>query len=313
MTINEKIILAGFLLAFGSLYILEFSLVVVYAFNKLRRNKDSVKILLTKPALCIHSLAVLGIICFLYSYFIEPYRLEVKMVPLKTDKLKQTSFRIVHISDLHCSGKQRNEKKMVQIINGLQPDVIVFTGDAVNKPSALPTFKDSIRSLNASIGKFAVYGNWDVWHFRGLDYYGDTGFELLDAKTVTLTKNGETITVSGLSCENPQSLPDVTKKLSAESFNIFLYHYCDLVEDLDGFNVDLYLCGHTHGGQVVLPFYGALITLSKFGKKYESGMYSVGKTTLYVNRGIGLDAAPAPQVRFLARPEITVFNIGPKG
>jgi predicted MPP superfamily phosphohydrolase len=77
-------------------------------------------------------------------------------------------------------------------------------------------------------------------------------------------------------------------------------------------NVDLYLCGHTHGGQVALPLYGALVTLSKFGKKYESGMYTVGDTILYVNRGIGMEGGLTPKVRFLARPEITVFDIVPK-
>jgi predicted MPP superfamily phosphohydrolase len=92
---------------------------------------------------------------------------------------------------------------------------------------------------------------------------------------------------------------------------VFLYHFSDLVESLKRVNVDLYLSGHTHGGQVALPFYGAIITLSKFGKKYESGMYRVGETILYVNRGIGLEPRPAPQIRFLARPEITVFDIGP--
>ena len=110
-------------------------------------------------------------------------------------------------------------------------------------------------------------------------------------------------------------LPDVKNLLAdipADCFSIFLYHYPDLIEDLNNLNVDLYLCGHTHGGQVAIPFYGAIITFSKYGKKYESGMYKVGKTVLYVNRGIGLERSPAPQVRFFARPEITVIDIKPK-
>ncbi|MHC4240332.1 MAG: hypothetical protein ACYSUC_11380 [Planctomycetota bacterium] len=77
---------------------------------------------------------------------------------------------------------------------------------------------------------------------------------------------------------------------------------------MENLNVDLYLAGHTHGGQIALPFYGALITLSKFGKKYESGMHKVDDTVLYVNRGIG---GHAWSMRFFARPEITVFDIGP--
>jgi predicted MPP superfamily phosphohydrolase len=66
------------------------------------------------------------------------------------------------------------------------------------------------------------------------------------------------------------------------------------------------------GGQVALPGYGALITLSKFAKKYEAGRYDVDGTMLYVNRGLGLEPRPAPQARFYARPEITVFDIVPE-
>ncbi|MEJ2705392.1 MAG: hypothetical protein P8Z79_23375, partial [Sedimentisphaerales bacterium] len=85
-----------------------------------------------------------------------------------------------------------------------------------------------------------------------------------------------------------------------------------LIEDITDFPVDLYLAGHTHGGQVALPFYGALVTLSEYGKEYESGKYQVGTTTLYVNRGIGMEGGPVPRVRFWARPEITVFEVMPK-
>jgi predicted MPP superfamily phosphohydrolase len=72
---------------------------------------------------------------------------------------------------------------------------------------------------------------------------------------------------------------------------------------------DLYLAGHTHGGQIALPFYGALITYSRFGKKYESGQFHEGETTLYVTRGIGFAHQPQPEARFMARPEVTVIDL----
>jgi len=311
MLISEIITLVVFLLVVALVYILELWFIAAFAFNKLRKRRKT-NILRTKPAILIHILAAIGIICILYGYFIEPYRVEVKIIPIQTDKLSQTSFRIVQISDLHCDKKTRNEQTIVKLINKLEPDVIVFTGDAVNTPSVLPRFKETMNNLNASIGKFAVYGNWETRHWGGLDYYSRTGFELLEADTIVLTKNGETLSVSGLSCDRPKALGRLLQELSADRFNIFLYHYPNLAEEMDDFNVDLYLCGHTHGGQVALPFYGALITLSEFGKKYESGMYIVGRTKLYVNRGIGMESLPAPQVRFLVRPEISVFDIGPE-
>jgi predicted MPP superfamily phosphohydrolase len=308
---KEIIILVVFLLCIATVYLLELRFWVNFIFNKLRKHHGT-KMFRTKSWIFVHILAVIGIICFLYGYFIEPYWIEVNIIPIQTDKLKQTSFRIVQISDLHCDKKIRNEKKIVEIINRMEPDIIVFTGDAVNSPAALTLFKETMKNLKASLAKFAVYGNFETRHWSGLDYYSGTGFELLDARTVVLSKDGETLSVSGLSCEMPQDARSMFEKLSAECFNVFLYHYSDLIENAADFHLDLYLCGHTHGGQVALPFYGALITLSKFGKKYESGMYTVDKTIMYVNRGIGLEAKPAPQVRFLARPEIAVFEIGPK-
>jgi predicted MPP superfamily phosphohydrolase len=78
---------------------------------------------------------------------------------------------------------------------------------------------------------------------------------------------------------------------------------------MEASKIDLYLAGHTHGGQVALPFYGALITLSKTGKKYESGLHHLSNTYMYTNRGIGMEGGKAPRVRFCARPEVTVIDI----
>jgi len=79
----------------------------------------------------------------------------------------------------------------------------------------------------------------------------------------------------------------------------------------EGKDVDLYCAGHTYGGQIDLPFYGALMTLSKYGKKYEAGLYRKEGTWMYVNRGIGMEGCPAPRVRFCARPELTIIEIYP--
>jgi len=126
-----------------------------------------------------------------------------------------------------------------------------------------------------------------------------------------VTKRGETISISGLNFDRAGMWPELLADLPEDRFNILLYHMPDLIEDVNDLGVDLYLCGHTHGGQVALPWYGALITFSKFGKKYESGLYRVGETRLYVNRGLGFEPRPAPPVRFCARPEIAVFDLVP--
>jgi predicted MPP superfamily phosphohydrolase len=306
---SEKIVALVFLASIATVYALEICLIAAFACRRLKHTKDP-PTRLSKAALLINALAVIGIICFVYGYFIEPYWVEVTTFEIQTEKLKRTSLRLLHISDTHCE-RPRNEKKLVKLVNGLEPDIIVFTGDTLNSPKALPMFKKTLNSLNAKLGKFAVRGNFDVRFWHDLDLFTGTGFKALDAETVTLQKDGEKFRITGLNCKYSSRFSEVLAKIPDDSFSIFLYHFSDLVEELEHFNVDLYLCGHTHGGQVAMPFYGALITLSKFGKKYEAGMYNVGDTMMYVNRGIGMEGGIAPRVRFLARPEITVFEITP--
>ena len=166
--------------------------------------------------------------------------------------------------------------------------------------------------MQAKLGKFAVRGNFEMKRRRSLDLYSDNEFKLLEQETILVEKNGQSIYISGLSCDTPEGFKTLVANIPQAPYSIFLHHWSDFVEDIEDANVDLYLCGHTHGGQIALPVYGALVTLSKFGKKYESGLYQVGKTTLYVNRGIGFERDPAPKVRFFARPEITVYEIKPR-
>ena len=302
------------LLFFGLIalvYLCEISLLFRFIADKLQRKPRDSK-LFSKSTVIIHILAIVGIACFSYGYFIEPYQIETKTIDITTSKLKNTSLRIVQISDLHCDLKIRNEKKLIGLVNRLQPDLIVFTGDAVNKPGALQTFKATMRKLKAKIAKVAVNGNWDLWYSSHLDIFSDTGFKELKAGCQRFVKNGETFTVCGLAYEYFYRIPEILKDLQAQSYTVFLHHTPNLADDVRGSDIDLYLAGHTHGGQVVLPFYGALITFSKHGKKYESGKYFLGNTLFYVNRGIGMEGGNVPRVRFFARPEITVFDIRPE-
>lgn len=295
----------------AAVYAAEVSL-IIGAVKSRRKGQGIPKRFRSAGAIIIHSLAILGVVCLLYGSFIEPYWVEVKKVEIPTSKLRQTTMRLVQISDTHCTIIPLNEKKMVEIINGLKPDIIVFTGDSANNSRGLKRFKETMGKLEARLGKFAVLGNIDLYFWSGVDIFGGTGFVELDSNSIEIDKNGDKIWITGISCEKEGKAGDVLKKVPDDCFSVFLYHYPDLVEDLNGMHVDLYLAGHTHGGQIALPFYGAIITLSKFGKKYESGEYKVGNTILYVNRGLGLAAGFNPKMRFFARPEITVFDVKPK-
>jgi uncharacterized protein len=259
----------------------------------------------------VHILAVLGIICFIDAFFIEPTRLELTKVEIETPKLKNANLRIVLFSDTHCENKPRNEAKLVEIVESLKPDVILFAGDSLNTPNALPLFQETLGKMHAPLGKFAVRGNFDSYFWKYLDLYSGTGFSELVNEAVEIKKDGDTFSLTGFRVPAPANFQTVLRKYPAENFSILLYHYSDLAESMKDINVDLYLSGHTHGGQVRLPFYGALVTLSRFGKKYEMGMYDINGMKLYVTRGVGLENTPAPKVRFLCKPEVTVFDIHP--
>ena len=92
--------------------------------------------------------------------------------------------------------------------------------------------------------------------------------------------------------------------IAALLFILLLYHSPDLIREAAGHQVDLYLAGHTHGGQWCLPGFGAILTSSRFWKRYEAGLYREGDTTLYVSRGLGMEGFGTPRARILCPPEV---------
>jgi hypothetical protein len=101
---------------------------------------------------------------------------------------------------------------------------------------------------------------------------------------------------------------DVSRALAGmgrQQLKVLLTHNPDIVEEVNGVGLDLVLAGHTHGGQVRLPLIGPLVVPSIYGTRYACGLFDFGKTKMYVNRGLGV---VPPPVRFLVRPEITVFR-----
>jgi predicted MPP superfamily phosphohydrolase len=244
--------------------------------------------------------------CFLWGVLFEANWVEATHVTVETAKLSPGQhLRIVHISDLHADGPSQGLRKAAQLIAEAHPDIIVFTGDTLNTNEALGVFHRFMQSLQAPLGRLAVRGNHDVWYRSGLPLFAyGTAVELVPSQPWR---------VPGLPvafCGAPYGVTGNLKECLREAgtaFRVLAYHTPDLVEGLAG-EADLYLAGHTHGGQVRVPGYGALVTLSRFDKKYEAGKYQVGGTTLYVNRGIGFEVE-APRVRFWCRPEVTVIDV----
>jgi predicted MPP superfamily phosphohydrolase len=96
---------------------------------------------------------------------------------------------------------------------------------------------------------------------------------------------------------------------SDDRFDVFLFHTPDLVEDVSHCGVDLYLCGHTHGGQLCLPGGIPIVTGSLLGRRFARGRVELGATTIYTARGLGFEGLGAPRARLFCRPEITLWEI----
>lgn len=262
-------------------------------------------------AVIVHTVFLTGVLSVLYGFYIEPYLLEVKHINIFSEKLKNTELTVVQISDLHCEKKTRCENKLPDVINRLNPDVVLFTGDAVNDSHGIEPFRKMMSKIRSVHGNYAVRGNFDHWFWINHDMLKNTGFTELDGRVVRIRKNNELFTVSGIRVTNGFRDLTFAADIPPEAYNIFMFHYPGMNKTLAGKGVDLFLSGHTHGGQVALPFYGAIVTLSQHGKKFEAGRYDINGKILYVNRGIGMEGGHIPRIRFLNRPEITVFHIKP--
>jgi len=252
--------------------------------------------------------------------YIEPFRLTVATLqPEAPQFLEGRPLRIVHLSDLHLEHPTRREADVLARLEEIQPDLILLTGDYVNlsyinDPVTLSETREFLSQLHATYGVYAVNGTVDNAEHMALLFGGLENIQVLDDSFEVLHWPGGDLALVGVTSlsrsRDEQALAALMAQVPPEAYTILLYHTPDLIETASATGVDLYLAGHTHGGQVRLPFYGALVTFSAFGKQYEMGEYRVGDTTLYVSRGLGMEGYEAPRVRFLCPPEMEILNLG---
>ncbi len=262
-----------------------------------------------------------GMMCLImiYAFYWGPSQLSISFyeeeIPVETD----LPIRIIHLTDIHMERLTGRDEKMLEEISNLQPDLIVLTGDYLNTsyledPTAMQDAIKIFSSLEAPLGVYAVDGNVDgdsqmLQLFKGLD-----AITVLEDEVVPVP-GIEGMNIVGISLDgyhvNANKMAMLEKKLPENGFEIFLHHKPGLIEWASEKGADLYLAGHTHGGQIRLPFYGAITTFSIFGKEYEMGRYQVGEMTGFISRGIGMEGGQIPRVRFLCPPEIVVVDLVP--
>ncbi len=267
----------------------------------------------------ISNFALTGYI--LDSLWGEPFRLGLTKLTLKSSKLKGAPpLRVLHLSDFHIERTTLREEKILKWIGELRPDLIVYTGDLLNfsyldDEQARADCVQLLSQIHAPLGVYAVPGTpvIDTPEIQAAIYSQVPHIRLLKNETIAVEGYPQ-VQIVGLTCTHDPLLDApkfdrVQAAVPPGKFTLLLYHSPDLMPEASRAGIDLYLCGHTHGGQVRLPLLGAIVTSSKYGKRYEMGRYQAGSTTLYVSRGIGLEGKGAPRMRFLCPPEIELFEL----
>lgn len=198
-------------------------------------------------------------------------------------------FKIVQFSDIHynSSSSINTIKKMVNLINKTNPDIVLFTGDLIDSDyqiddSTLETIMSEFNSINAKIGKYAIRGEEDKENFNKV--FDNSNFKILENTVEKIYLNNSSIDL--LVLDETYSKENIVG-YNSEIFTIAVIHKPDLTERLmKDYNVQIIMAGHSHNGQIVLPLIGALMR-KEGAKKYPSSHYTINNTALYVSGGIG--------------------------
>lgn len=258
----------------------------------------------------------------LEAYLIEPFRLGTTALRVASPKLDAAAppLRIVHLTDIHVERTTRRERALVARVNALEPDLIVLTGDYLNlsylnDERARQDFRWLISQLRAKYGIYAIRGSLEHTVEGTHRLFEGTEVVLLENEHRVLAAGGQKLALIGVACSHVQQqdaerLREAMAGLPPDVFRLLLFHSPDLAHQAALADIDLYLAGHTHGGQIRAPVYGAIVTSSHHGKRFEMGRYRIGDGLLYVSRGLGMEGSFAPRARFLCPPEVVSISLG---
>lgn len=271
-----------------------------------------------------------------YALKVEPRWLQVtrKRVTLARWPVGAPPLRLVHVTDLHAGTYSPSEflQRVVDTVNQLDADVIALTGDYIYLDDmAIRWCAPLLGQLRARLGVYGVTGNHDIWSASAGIWprLVAAGITMLDGEAISVPWGEGTVWIVGVGDrgltaawgsdgsdfrrawrEGLAGLQTVTDSLPPDQPRILLVHNPDVTEMLQPGQVDLALCGHTHGGQVQLPLLGAPAVPSLYGQRYTEGLVQGPATLVHVSRGIGVTVLP---VRFGSRPEVSLLQIGGPG
>lgn len=278
----------------------------------------------------------IGIFILMYLYIkynvntleVTKYVVENKKVPKEFD-----GYNIVQISDLHSKLFGENNKKLIQKIKSLNPDIVVVTGDLIDgENNNYNVALDFMKEISKLYRVYYIIGNHEQkslikkYKDEYKDYFNKLhkiDFVNLDNNKVEIVKGDSNINLYGLtvpySCykylfDNQETtsididfLEEKLGKVDREQFNILLAHTPFYFDEYEKWGADLTLCGHVHGGIVRLPLVGGLLSPDrKFFPKYDLGEYIKNKSTMIVSKGLG---GSKVLIRVNCKPEIVNIKL----
>jgi predicted MPP superfamily phosphohydrolase len=275
----------------------------------------------TRPAAVVLAATLVLAAVGVYSSVIEPDRLDIEHVsaPLAAARDGHAKVRIGVISDIQSRFVGAHELRAMELLMAERPDIILIAGD-VHQSDEYPAHQDELRAmlrrLEAPGGVYLVQGDSDERWTTPLMVEG-TGVELLDNRTVTVGVRDRRVTIGGIDVDYASSGArrvenELEEAPGTGDIRLLLAHRPDAVLDLRANSrVDLVAAGHTHGGQISIPGFGPLLTLTDVPRAVAAGgLHALDGRLVYVSTGVGLERWQAPQVRFAAVPTIGVIDLG---
>jgi len=219
-------------------------------------------------------------------------------------------FRVLQLSDLHLRRFSTIGDTLLAQIEAIDPDIVCLTGDYLYTALSLPELDDFLFGLSQRPAVVGVYGNSD--YRPGITREVRAGwasyFPFLVNGAMQLERNGESLWVVGV--DDPHKgrddLAAAMTPVPADAKAILLAHSPEIIlRPLDP-RVKLIMSGHTHGGQICMPWGGGVYTNTSLSREFIAGRHQVDDAVLYINRGIGSTRLP---VRYACLPEVTVFTL----
>jgi len=287
-----------------------------YKINEKKRRKERMAKYKIRYKKFLLILTIIILLLIVWGKFGEPNLLMINDYKIESETLPNSfnGIRIVHFSDLHYGiTKQKKLEKTIEQINSLKPDIVVFTGDLVENKYKLTDddtklLVKNLKSINAKLGKYAIYGNKDIKNDNYDDIMYDSKITVLknNYDTVYNEKN-ESILIYGLDDTlegNPLINNINNKNIKNIKYKIVLLHEPDYIDEfINDYDVSLVLAGHSHGKQVNI--FGKLF-MPQGCKKYYKSYYDVNDTPLYISNGIGNSGI---NFRLFSVPSINIYRL----